>query len=40
MSKDDFKEGMDTIAGFIERLYKVFKDLYLFVKEQLEGLKK
>ena len=40
MSSGEFREGMDSIAGFIERLYKVFKDLYLFIKTQLEGLKK
>ena len=40
MSADDFREGMDSVAGFIEKIIKVFKDLYLFLKEQLDKLQK
>ena len=40
MSLGEFKEGMDTIAGFIEKIIKVFKDAYLFIKEQIEGYMK
>ena len=40
MSLGEFKEGLDTIAGFIDRIVKVFKDAYLFIKEQLESFMK
>ena len=40
MSLGEFKEGMDTISGFIEKIIKVFKDAYLFIKEQIEGYMK
>ena len=40
MSLGEFKEGMDTISGFIEKIIKVFKDAYLFIKEQLESYMK
>ena len=40
MSLGEFEEGMDTIAGFIDRIFKVFKDAYLFIKEQIEGYMK
>ena len=40
MSSGDFREGMDTIGGFIDRIVKVMKDLYLFIKGQLESFKK
>ena len=40
MSLGEFKEGMDTIGGFIEKIFKVFKDAYLFIKEQLESYMK
>ena len=38
--RDDFKEGMDSIASFIERMIKVMKDLYSYIKEQLESFNK
>ena len=38
--REDFKEGMDSIGVFIEKLVKVFTDLYLFIKEQLESFQK
>lgn len=38
--RDDFKEGMDSIGSFIEKIVKVFTDLYLFIKEQIENLQK
>lgn len=40
MSIDEFKEGMDTISGFVEKIIKVLKDLYLFIKEQFESFNK
>lgn len=40
MSSEEFKSGMDTIAGFIERMIKVMKDLYSYIKAQLESFKK
>lgn len=38
--REDFKEGMDSIGVFIEKIVKVFTDLYLFIKEQIENLQK
>ena len=40
MSSGEFREGMDSIGGFIEKIVKVMKDLYLFIKTQLENFKK
>lgn len=40
MFRDDFVIGMDSIGSFIEKLIKVFKDLYTFLKEQIDGAKK
>ena len=40
MSLGEFEEGMDTIGGFIEKIFKVFKDAYLFIREQIEGYMK
>ena len=40
MSSGEFREGMDSIAGFIEKIIKVMKDLYLYIKTQLENFKK
>ena len=40
MSADDFREGMDSVAGFIEKIIKVFKDLYVYLKEQIEKISK
>ena len=40
MSSGEFREGMDSIAGFVEKIIKVMKDLYTFLKTQLENFKK
>ncbi len=40
MSAEDFRNGLNNVASFVEKLVKVFKDLYLFLKEQLEGFQK
>ena len=40
MSSGEFREGKDSIAGFIEKIVKVMKDLYLYIKTQLENFKK
>ena len=39
MSSGEFRECMDSIGGFIEKIIIVFKDLYLFIKTQLENFK-
>lgn len=36
MTMNNFKNGLDNISSFIEKLVKVFKDLYLFIKGQFE----
>ena len=38
MSSGAFREGMDSIAGFVEKIIKVFKDVYTFLKEQSGGI--
>lgn len=40
MSADDFREGMDSVAGFVEKIIKVLKDLYVYLKEQIEKISK
>ena len=40
MSGEDFKNALNNVSSFVEKLVKVFTDLYLFIKEQLEGLQK
>ena len=39
MSSGEFREGMDSSAGFVEKIVKVMKDLYTFLKTQLENFK-
>lgn len=40
MTAEDFKNGLNNVSSFIEKLVKVFTDLYLFIKEQLDSLQK
>lgn len=40
MTAEDFRNGMYNLGSFIEKLFKVLKDAYLFIKEQLEDMQK
>lgn len=40
MTAEDLRNGLANVSSFIEKLIKVFTDLYNFRKEQMESFQK